>query len=158
MESYSRRSFLKSLLGAAAALWAGLLANRSQAGWFGIGNKVRWVSIGNLTALADGKVTPIQTATRVPDGRTVKDPKLIAERRGDKVYVMSTSCTHFGCEVAVQADGSFLCPCHGSAFDKTGAATKGPAKKSLPWHEVKLTETGEIQVDLESSINAPKFD
>ena len=158
MESYRRRSFMKRLLGIAAALLAGFLTNRSQAGWFGSGNKERWVSIGKLTALTDGKNTPIRTATSVSDGRPVENPKLIAARRGDKVYVMSTRCTHFGCEVGEQADGSFLCPCHGSTYNQAGAVTKGPAKKSLSWCEVKITEAGELQVDMESSVDAPKFD
>jgi Rieske Fe-S protein len=158
MESHSRRSFLKRLLGIAAALFAGLLSDRSQAGWFGGGSKERWVSIGKLTDLPDGKSMSIKTATSVPDGKSVKHPKLIAARRGDKVYVLSTRCTHFGCEVGEQADGSYLCPCHGAQFDKTGAVTKGPAKKNLAWCEVKTTEAGEVQVDMASSIEAPKLD
>jgi menaquinol-cytochrome c reductase iron-sulfur subunit len=158
MESHSRRSFLKKLLGIVAALFAGLLPGRSQAGWFGGGSKDRWVSIGKLADLPDGKNTPIKTATEVDSGKPVKRPKIIANRRGEQVHVMSTRCTHFGCEVELQPNGTYNCPCHGAQYDKVGVVTKGPAKKALPWCDVKVTEAGEVQVNLNSDVAAPKLD
>ncbi|MFC5952069.1 Rieske (2Fe-2S) protein [Pseudonocardia lutea] len=45
----------------------------------------------------------------------------------------STTCTHQGCAVTSVADGSIVCPCHGSSFSVTdGAPTEGPARKPLP--------------------------
>lgn len=155
MESHSRRSFLKKLFGGVAALFAGLLPAASRAGWFGGGSKEEWVSIGKLADLPDGKNTPISIATDVASGKSVKQPKIIASRRGDKVYVMSSRCTHFGCEVELQPDGAYKCPCHGAQFDKVGAVTKGPAKKNLPWCEVKITESGDVQVNLAGDVAAP---
>ena len=158
MKSHSRRGFLKKLLGGVAALFASLFPVSSRAGWFGGGSKEEWVSIGKLADLPDGKNTPIRIAMDVASGKSVKQPKIIASRHGDKVYVMSTRCTHFGCEVELQADGTYKCPCHGAQFDKIGAVTKGPAKKNLPWCEVKIIESGDVQVNLASDVAAPVLD
>ena len=160
MESQSRRGFLKGLLAVVGALFAGVFSGRrTEAGWFGgEGSKDRWVSLGKLTDLPDGKNTPIKTATNLPDGKPVKRPKIIADRRGNQVYVMSTRCTHFGCEVELQADGTYKCPCHGAKYDKVGTVTKGPAKKSLTWCPVKVTETGDVQVNLGATVETPKLD
>ena len=154
MQMDTRRDFLKKMVGLFAAVSAGaLVGNNAEAGLFG--PKERWLSLGKLSDLPDGKSLPIETAVGMAGGKTVKSPKLIAERRGDKVYVMSTRCTHFGCEVKPEADGSYACPCHGALFDKTGAVTKGPAKKPLPWYDVKVTDSGDVQVDLETVVAAP---
>jgi Rieske Fe-S protein len=154
MQMDTRRDFIKKILGLCAAMSAGAwFGNNAEAGWFG--PKERWLSLGKLGDLPDGKSTPIDKAVGATDGKTVTSPKLIAVRRGDKVYVMSTRCTHFGCEVKPAADGSYLCPCHGAQFDKSGAVTKSPAKKPLPWHEVKITDSGDVQVDLETVVAAP---
>ena len=154
MHMDTRRDFMKKVLGLFAAMSVGAFTgNNTDAAWFS--PKERWLSLGKLNDLPDGKNLPVEKAIGVADGKTVTHPKLIAERRGDKVYVMSTRCTHFGCEVKPEADGSYLCPCHGSLFDKTGAATKGPAKKPLPWYEVKITDVGDVQVDTETFVAAP---
>jgi Rieske Fe-S protein len=155
MQMDTRRDFMKKMVGLCAAASMGALIEQDAEAMWPFGSKERWLSIGKLGDLPDGKSLPIETAVGVESGKTIKRPKLIAERRGDKVYVMSTKCTHFGCEVKPEADGSYHCPCHDSLFDKSGTVTKGPAKKPLPWYEVKITESGDVQVDTETVIAAP---
>lgn len=57
-------------------------------------------------------------------------------------------CTHQTCllEPSNPLD-RFICPCHGSQFDLTGAVLKGPASKSLQWYELSLNELGQVLVD-----------
>jgi Rieske Fe-S protein len=157
MELESRRGFIKKAVGMVALVCAGsALTRTTEAGWFGIGdNKEDWVSIGKLQDFVDGSSKPIPEAHRVPDGKLIKKPKLVAIRRGDTVYAMSSRCTHFYCEVAVEGDGNYLCPCHGSIFKPDGSVVKGPAKKPLPWFQTRITPQGDVQVNLGGPIPPP---
>ena len=67
----------------------------------------------------------------VPPGRSVA-----LYRDADRVYAISTICTHLGC-VVKPVDTGFDCPCHGSKFARDGTVLKGPAPAPLPWYELK---------------------
>ncbi len=55
------------------------------------------------------------------------------------LFVFTDVCTHKGCEVPYQAAQSkFVCPCHGSQYDKTGEVVKGPAPARLPKFDYKV--------------------
>jgi cytochrome b6-f complex iron-sulfur subunit len=58
---------------------------------------------------------------------------------------LSLVCTHLGCTVE-QAAGGFLCPCHGSRYDKDGNVTKGPALLPLKPLLVEQDENGSLVV------------
>ena len=116
--------------------------------------KEEWLSIGKLDDLPMGKAFPIKTATNVSRKKAVKEPMLVAFRDDKGVKVMSSKCTHRGCEVKLKDDGTYLCPCHSAEFDKQGKATKGPAKKDMPWYAVKV-ENGEVMVDIATPLPAP---
>ena len=49
---------------------------------------------------------------------------------GGEYLALSGICTHQGCVVA-PAPGGFLCPCHGSTYDREGNNTGGPAPRPL---------------------------
>lgn len=72
-------------------------------------------------------------------------------REGSKLAVISTTCTHLGCSVAI-SDTGFACPCHGSRYDQDGTVTGGPAPKALPWYKVSLAPNGELEVDKNTQI------
>ena len=59
---------------------------------------------------------------------------------------ISLTCTHQGCTVQHQADGKFLCPCHGALYDKEGRVLAGPAQRDLP--RFQITQRTEDQVQL----------
>ncbi len=40
-------------------------------------------------------------------------------------------CTHLGCVPNRNADGGWLCPCHGSMYDASGRVVRGPAPRNL---------------------------
>jgi len=60
-------------------------------------------------------------------------------RQGNEsVEGMWATCTHLGCEVNYDpAEGQWLCPCHGSRFDRDGQPIQGPAVSPLVRAEVK---------------------
>ena len=69
-------------------------------------------------------------------------------RDTEKLYVLSTVCTHLGCTPNwLENDNKFKCPCHGSGFYKTGINFEGPAPRPLERFKVGLNDDGEILVD-----------
>lgn len=71
---------------------------------------------------------------------------------GDDVYAvagkaaLSLTCTHQGCTVAPQADGTFQCPCHGARFDRDGKVLQGPATKPLARYGVEQRSGDRVQL------------
>ncbi|MDP2654211.1 MAG: ubiquinol-cytochrome c reductase iron-sulfur subunit [Candidatus Omnitrophota bacterium] len=69
-------------------------------------------------------------------------------RDTEKIYALSTVCTHLGCTPNWMGnEDKFKCPCHGSGFYKTGINFEGPAPRPLERFKITLTENGEILVD-----------
>ncbi|MDJ0598310.1 MAG: FAD-dependent oxidoreductase [Crocosphaera sp.] len=71
---------------------------------------------------------------------------------GDRLFleteqqVIGLRCTHQGCTVKKQENGTFLCPCHGAVYDKNGKVVKGPAEKDLSHY--KTVEKDDTSVNL----------
>ena len=69
-------------------------------------------------------------------------------RDDEKIYALSTVCTHLGCTPNwLGNDNKFKCPCHGSGFYKTGINFEGPAPRPLERFKIYLADNGEIVVD-----------
>ena len=80
------------------------------------------------------------------DGITFLD-KVIIRKKGEKIQVFSSSCTHLGCKINSEVDNRLICPCHGSKFNFDGDPTVGPAVKPLKQFELrKDNKTGEVIV------------
>lgn len=126
----TRREFLQQLPGAAAGLCA----------------------LGALPALAAGcasvpyvRAERVDGLFRVPfasldaEGRALVEsaglelPLFVRRVAGAPPIVLSTRCTHRGCEVEPAAD-RLICPCHGSEYDLLGAVLEGPAERPLRRH------------------------
>ncbi|WP_414468922.1 FAD-dependent oxidoreductase [Methanobacterium sp. ACI-7] len=67
----------------------------------------------------------------------VKGEKIGAYKdENDKLYLVSTTCTHLGCTVTWNtAEKTWDCPCHGSRFNYDGKILHAPALKELKEHE-----------------------
>jgi Rieske Fe-S protein len=62
------------------------------------------------------------------------------------VKAFSSVCPHLGCAVAFdEGDEEYKCPCHRSAFKKSGEKISGPSKRGLDPLEVTV-EDGRIKV------------
>ncbi len=69
-------------------------------------------------------------------------------RDSEKLYALSTVCTHLGCTPNwLENDNKFKCPCHGSGFYKTGINFEGPAPRPLERFKIALSDDGQIIVD-----------
>ena len=72
---------------------------------------------------------------------------------GDNVYrlqgedkAISLTCTHQGCTVKPQANGEFICPCHGALYDQEGKVLRGPAKRDLTSFSVIEKQENQVQL------------
>jgi nitrite reductase/ring-hydroxylating ferredoxin subunit len=133
-DGISRRGFLGTLVAIAAVLGIG----RPSLG-YGAGSGEKWIPAGTSNDYIVGQP------------KLIKDEKLYVIRKETGFQAMSAKCTHFGCVVDRQADGTYLCPCHASTFDAKGLVTHGPAKKSLVWYQTK-EEGGSVFVNLKGII------
>ena len=69
-------------------------------------------------------------------------------RDSEKLFALSTICTHLGCTPNWLAnENKFKCPCHGSGYYKTGINFEGPAPRPLERFKIFLSPEGEIVVD-----------
>ena len=56
----------------------------------------------------------------------------------DGVEAMWASCTHLGCEVSYDSKkDQWVCPCHGSRYNRDGEPVQGPAVRPLVRADVK---------------------
>jgi Rieske Fe-S protein len=62
---------------------------------------------------------------------------------------LSLRCTHLGCRVERQGEG-FVCPCHGSHFDRHGMRLGGPATADLQPVDLVREGDGWVAVELEA--------
>ena len=70
---------------------------------------------------------------------------------------VSRSCTHLGCTVPWSADDrKFICPCHASTFDITGAVITPPASRPLDLYQVSI-ENSMVKVDTRKRIRRSSF-
>ena len=69
-------------------------------------------------------------------------------RDEEKIYALSTVCTHLGCTPNWLAnDNKFKCPCHGSGFYRSGINFEGPAPRPLERFKITLADDGQTLVD-----------
>ncbi len=57
-------------------------------------------------------------------------------------------CTHLGCLIPFQqSENRFICPCHGSTFERNSDYVRGPAGRNLDQFVVEVGADGSITVD-----------
>ena len=64
---------------------------------------------------------------------------LIIRASQNSVKAFSRTCTHQGCTVSNFQNGISTCPCHGSQFNTSGNAVRGPATQSLKSYTASLS-------------------
>ncbi|GAA5933849.1 ubiquinol--cytochrome-c reductase catalytic subunit RIP1 [Sporobolomyces koalae] len=83
------------------------------------------------------------------DVKSLRDPQTDADRvKKPEWLVMLGVCTHLGCVPIGEAGdyGGWYCPCHGSHYDISGRARRGPAPLNLeiPEYEFENDETSKL--------------
>jgi len=67
------------------------------------------------------------------------------------VLALHRACTHLDCLVSWDdTAGKFVCPCHGSEFERDGTCVQGPATRNLDRYPIQVVTTDE-QILLETS-------
>lgn len=73
-------------------------------------------------------------------GSLSKDGIIIAKISTSEFTAVNRACTHAGTDVNYRSTPQdFLCPNHGSVFDKNGAVKTGPATRALAKYNTELT-------------------
>lgn len=85
-----------------------------------------------------------RTAIPVNGALVFRERRIALVEDQGEVYALDLVCTHLGCTVSVTPD-EWICPCHGSAFDRRGQVLRGPADRPLRRLAVR-EEQGRIQV------------
>ena len=75
------------------------------------------------------------------------DIPAIIVRIDEGFKAISLVCTHLGCTVETgEESGEFICPCHGSRYNKDGNLLEGPATKDLPRYRIEQREDGTLRL------------
>ena len=142
-QEVSRRSFLRRLMWGSVGLAA---AAFSYSGWRlfwphkikGFGAVVRAGSLDDF---------PVGSVTRVRDGRFY-----ISRLSETELIALYWKCPHLGCTVPFEeSQNLFVCPCHGSVYDKTGQNIAGPSPRPMDYMRVEIrgndvyVDTGDIR-------------
>ena len=56
---------------------------------------------------------------------------LLARTTESTFSAIEAVCTHEGCTITGADGGTYVCPCHGSRYTRSGQVVAGPAKASL---------------------------
>ena len=83
---------------------------------------------------------PENSALVSAGGSLSKDGVIVARISSSEFTALSRACTHAGTNVNYRiTQQDFLCPNHGSIFDKAGSVKTGPATKALKKYNTELT-------------------
>jgi cytochrome b6-f complex iron-sulfur subunit len=131
-EKVTRRDFIKSsALGVVAGgiAFSGLdlrtLAAKSQ--------YARTLKIGDevIIKLSDTKNKDLEN---VGGSVLLDDDNILIRISETEFKAINLICKHKGCTVEYEGT-KFVCPCHGSEYDRDGKVTLGPSKSDLDTHE-----------------------
>ncbi len=150
MDKISRRDVLR--LG-----WAGLgVAVVGESTFVGLkffAPRVGDGEFGGLFTVGATKDFPPGSVTPFTDGRFY----LVRQTDGGFLAIYR-QCTHLGCAVPWDAESQqFVCPCHGSAFERDGQVLNPPAPRPLDLFAVSI-EDGQVVVDTGQKIERDNTD
>jgi Rieske Fe-S protein len=65
---------------------------------------------------------------------------LLARTGASEFSAIEAVCTHEGCTITGAAGDIYVCPCHGSRYNRNGQVVNGPAKSSLRQYATSMTD------------------
>jgi Rieske Fe-S protein len=69
------------------------------------------------------------------------------------LFTVDAQCTHAGCDVKLQS-GGWYCPCHGARFNFDGTHPTSPAFSPLANYAVCVDASGNVFVDINSTVSS----
>ena len=149
-----RRSFLKWLIGALAAmigLVTGIPFIRAVINSAPL-QKLSYVGVGDVGSLPIGQPQDMNFQVRVTDAylqQEVTRSVWIIKHSPSELTVYSPVCTHLGCHFKWNPQTRhFECPCHGSVWTIEGRVIGGPAPRPLDTLPYKI-DNGKLYVEWE---------
>ncbi len=98
---------------------------------------------GGIFTVGDADILPATDA----EPRAYNDGKFWLVNTEEGVLAIYRVCTHLGCLYAWQgSQNRFICPCHGSQFQRGGQYIQGPAPRSLDAFNVKVLDSAGQEV------------
>jgi len=142
----TRRGFLKSLAGLAAAIGIGVLVSsiKLPAGTVTTQSTVTTTQSGT-GAGAIANVSNLRVGAPVQFEYPAGYPNVLLKKSDGSLLALSLLCTHVCCTCTYDpASDKVYCPCHGSVFDASGNVLQGPASSPLPQVQLKVDAAGNI--------------
>ena len=65
---------------------------------------------------------------------------LLARMSASAFSAVEAVCTHEGCTITGAAGNIYVCPCHGSRYNRSGQVVNGPARASLRQYATIFTD------------------
>jgi Rieske Fe-S protein len=143
--SYSRRSFLRSIV-----LFAGAVAGAVLLGSVKLppassssSSSQQTVTASSNAPIANMKDLVVDTPVsfEYPAGY----PNILLKNSDGSLTALNMQCTHVCCQCYWDSTQKVIyCPCHGSVFDSTGQVVRGPASAPLPSIKLQQDSSGNI--------------
>jgi menaquinol-cytochrome c reductase iron-sulfur subunit len=156
--SSNRRGFLKAITVAAGGIIGAVLAIPAiRFALFPARRRIvedarGFVAVGDASAVGD---KPVRVEIVSPEQRDAWSRRenvalgaaWLFRDGGGQIRAFTTTCPHLGCAVDFDArSDTFRCPCHTSAFARSGDRMDGPAKRGLDPLETQVDSEGRVSV------------
>lgn len=152
----SRRSLLGWLLGAIAALIAGVAGVPAVGSIFSAATGRRQpsaIQLGKLSDYTVGQPKLAQFTVDRTDGwvTTIENRGVwVVKRSEQEAVVYNGRCTHLGCAYSWKSSGAganhFACPCHDGVFNVDGSVVSGPPPRPLDTLPVNVDAQGTLRI------------
>ena len=86
---------------------------------------------GRTIAVTIDAGSPLAAAGGAALVRSTLGDFLVTRAAQDAFSALTAVCTHSSCTITGLSGQSFVCPCHGSRFDRSGGVVNGPAPTAL---------------------------
>ena len=130
-----------------------------ELGWFGTSllksrktrntnlKGTRYIEAGRVESFVPGQVKAVPEAML-----------FLACLEGNQFIALSRTCTHLCCALSWDKDQQkFVCPCHGSTFDRAGVVLTAPAIRPLDFYPIRI-EDGIIRIEITNRQRRGSFD
>jgi Rieske Fe-S protein len=97
----------------------------------------RFAGSGVSVNVAGSALTDVGGAVLV---ESVAGVFLLARMSASAFSAIEAVCTHEGCTVNGADGATYVCPCHGSRYNRSGQVLAGPAKASLRQYASSFTD------------------
>lgn len=145
-KSFSRKDFLKTAGSGVILAYFGIsltscssnVTDASSSTNFDTSDPNSPITINGNVITVDLSRSELEELNKAGGWLLIRDAQtLLVNIDGTFFRAFTSVCTHQNCSVNWQFDGSnFICTCHNSKFDTSGAVTQGPATRDLEEFEV----------------------